>query len=183
MTDVEILKREVRVLLFDQYGTIVDMRGGEIHKGSHSPYSRLWRHTGGGALLRLGAHPIGTMLWLKRPEGLRLRGQATKVVSVTAEVADLSRAANGAACEIATGWHDVEMSPDRSLFLDEFSSVDYRLAWAVHADDGEKERNESLAHGIREACEARGVQWDTMTDNGRETFIDDLLHEDRSCGS
>ena len=48
---------------------------------------------------------------------------------------------------------------------------------------GEKERNESLAHGIREACEARGVQWDTMTDNGRETFIDDLLHEDRSCGS
>ena len=41
---------------------------------------------------------------------------------------------------------------------------------------GEKERNESLAHGIREACEARGVQWDTMTDNGRETFIDDLLH-------
>jgi len=28
MTDVEILKREVRVLLFDQYGTIVDMQGG-----------------------------------------------------------------------------------------------------------------------------------------------------------
>ena len=28
MTDVEILKREVRVLLFDQYGTVVDMQSG-----------------------------------------------------------------------------------------------------------------------------------------------------------
>jgi len=28
MTDVEVLKREVRVLLFDQYGTVVDMQSG-----------------------------------------------------------------------------------------------------------------------------------------------------------
>ena len=89
-------------------GVVLEMRGWESHSGSHASYARDWRNAGGGALLRLGAHPIGTMLWLKRREGLRLRGQATKVVSVTAEVADLSRAANGAACEIATGWHDVE---------------------------------------------------------------------------
>ncbi len=89
-------------------GVVLEMRGWESHSGSHASYARDWRHAGGGALLRLGAHPIGTMLWLKRREGLRLRGKATKVIAVTAEVTDLSRAAEGAACEIATGWTDVE---------------------------------------------------------------------------
>lgn len=68
-------------------GTIRELRGWESHSGSHSPYSRDWRHTGGGALLRLGAHPVGAMLWLKRREGLRRRGEAVRPVSVTAELA------------------------------------------------------------------------------------------------
>ncbi len=34
-------------------GVILEMRGGECHSGSHSPYSKEWRYTGGGALLRL----------------------------------------------------------------------------------------------------------------------------------
>lgn len=67
-------------------GTIRELRGWESHSGSHSPYSRDWRHTGGGALLRLGAHPVGAMLWLKRREGLRQRGEAVRAVSVMAEL-------------------------------------------------------------------------------------------------
>ncbi|MFZ9880596.1 MAG: Gfo/Idh/MocA family protein [Phycisphaerales bacterium] len=59
-------------------GAIVEMRGWESHSGSHSPYAKDWRHAGGGALLRLGAHPVGAMLWLKRG--------AARVASVTAEV-------------------------------------------------------------------------------------------------
>ncbi|MFM1804358.1 MAG: hypothetical protein RL136_1237 [Planctomycetota bacterium] len=59
-------------------GAIVEMRGWESHSGSHSVYAKDWRHTGGGALLRLGAHPIGAMLWLKRG--------VARVTSVTAEV-------------------------------------------------------------------------------------------------
>lgn len=59
-------------------GAITEMRGWESHSGSHSAYARDWRHAGGGALLRLGAHPIGAMLWLRR-------GSA-RVSSVTAEV-------------------------------------------------------------------------------------------------
>jgi len=59
-------------------GAIVEMRGWESHSGSHSPYAKEWSHAGGGALLRLGAHPIGAMLWLKRG--------AARAVSVTAEV-------------------------------------------------------------------------------------------------
>ncbi|MBM4063451.1 MAG: Gfo/Idh/MocA family oxidoreductase [Planctomycetes bacterium] len=89
-------------------GVVLEMRGWESHSGSHASYARDWRHAGGGALLRLGAHPIGTMLWLKRREGQRRRGTPVRVVAVTGEVADLSRAAAGAACEVASGWGDVE---------------------------------------------------------------------------
>src|SRR5262249_60215906 len=34
-------------------GAILDMRGGECHSGSHSPYSKHWRQTGGAAALRV----------------------------------------------------------------------------------------------------------------------------------
>ena len=91
-------------------GVLLEMRGWESHSGSHSPYSKLWRHTGGGALLRLGAHPVGAMIWLKRVEGLRRGGQPIRPVSVTAETADLTRAQGVRADNLAlgSGWVDVE---------------------------------------------------------------------------
>ena len=55
-------------------GVALELRGWESHSGSHAEYARDWRSAGGGALLRLGAHPIGTMMWWKRREGLRRRG-------------------------------------------------------------------------------------------------------------
>lgn len=69
-------------------GSIREMRGWESHSGSHSEYSRDWRHVGGGALLRLGVHPIGAMLWLKQREGLRASGRPIRAVSVVAELAE-----------------------------------------------------------------------------------------------
>ncbi len=89
-------------------GVTLEMRGWESHSGSHAAYARDWRFAGGGALLRLGAHPIGTMIWWKRREGLRRRGAPTRVVAVTADVADLSAAVGDAACEVAKGWSPVE---------------------------------------------------------------------------
>lgn len=91
-------------------GVLLEMRGWEAHSGSHAEYAKTWEHAGGGALLRLGAHPIGAMLQLKREEGQRLRAIPTRPVAVTAEVADLTRAA-GLAPErtaVATGWQGVE---------------------------------------------------------------------------
>lgn len=85
-------------------GPILEMRGGECHSGSHSPYSKGWRYTGGGALLRLGAHPIGAILYLKQQEGI-------DPVAVTAEVGDISRIGATGETEnswIVTGWQDVE---------------------------------------------------------------------------
>ena len=92
-------------------GTILEMRGGECHSGSHSPYSKIWRYTGGGSLLRLGAHPIGAMLYLKAEEGVRRDGKPIRPVSVSAEVGDLSRIPSVVKEDkswIATGWKDVE---------------------------------------------------------------------------
>ncbi|MFQ5738629.1 MAG: Gfo/Idh/MocA family protein [Acidobacteriota bacterium] len=98
-------------LIQESKGVILEMRGGECHSGSHSPYSMVWRYTGGGALLRLGAHPIGAMLYLKELEGRSRLGHPIRPVSVSAEVADLTRIEGFGEAEkswIATGWKDVE---------------------------------------------------------------------------
>lgn len=97
--------------LLDRADTaLLELRGWEAHSGSHSEYAKHWRHTGGGALLRLGAHPIGAMLHLKRAEGLRRSGEAIRPVAVTGEVADLTQVAgvNAANLKVAAGWEDVE---------------------------------------------------------------------------
>ena len=32
---------------------------------------------------------------------------------------------------------------------------------------------------VRQLCASRGLNWDTMTEEEREDFIDNLVHEDR----
>ena len=89
---------------------VLEMRGWECHSGSHAAYARSWREAGGGALLRLGSHPIGAMLHLKREEGQRLDGAPIEPVSVTAEVADCSRVVGdrGLPTSVASDWGAVE---------------------------------------------------------------------------
>lgn len=91
-------------------GRLLEMRGWEAHSGSHSPYARRWEHTGGGALLRLAAHPIGAMLRLKADEGRALDGTPVVPVSVLADVADLTKnpGLDETNTRVATGWVDVE---------------------------------------------------------------------------
>ncbi len=99
-----------RGLLRAAEGPILEMRGWESHSGSHSPYARLWRTNGGGAMIRLAAHPIGAMLHLKREEGLARDGRPIRPVAVTADVADLSavEAVDSERSFVATGWGEVE---------------------------------------------------------------------------
>jgi predicted dehydrogenase len=118
--------QKARALGAASQGVMLELRGHESHSGSHSPYAKQWRHTGGGALLRLGAHPIGAMLWLKADEGRRRRGRPTRVTAVTAEVADLTTALDGAATAIATGWNGVESWGTCVLHFDDGSRG---LAW------------------------------------------------------
>jgi predicted dehydrogenase len=90
---------------------ILEVRAQECHSGSHAAYAKRWREAGGGALLRLGAHPIGAALHLKRYEGERRDGQPIRLRSVTAEAADLTQMATFRAQErkwLVHDWEDVE---------------------------------------------------------------------------
>jgi len=95
----------------DAGGTILEIRAQECHGGSHASYAKEWRWAGGGALIRLGAHPLGAAIFLKRQEGLTRDGQPIGVRSVVAEVGDLTRVPSFQAEErkwLVTGWKDVE---------------------------------------------------------------------------
>ncbi len=72
-------------------GTILDIRAEESHSGSHASYSREWKTSGGGSLLRLGSHPIGALLHLKHYEGQMKTGRPIKVKSVLADVGHLTK--------------------------------------------------------------------------------------------
>jgi predicted dehydrogenase len=67
-------------------GTLLDIRAEESHSGSHAKYSRKWKTSGGGAVMRLGAHPVGGVLHLKHYEGMLRNGKPIKAKSVVAEV-------------------------------------------------------------------------------------------------
>ncbi|MDE0637034.1 MAG: hypothetical protein OXI43_14450 [Candidatus Poribacteria bacterium] len=53
---------------------------------------------------------------------------------------------------------------------------------AKQAQSGRAERMKYAESKIREVCAARGLDWDTMTEDERLYFIDDIVHEDRECG-
>jgi predicted dehydrogenase len=76
------IKRIVKV----SGGTIMDIRAEESHSGSHAAYSRQWKTSGGGSLLRLGAHPISAVLHLKHFEGMLRDGKPIRPKSIIGEV-------------------------------------------------------------------------------------------------
>ncbi len=71
-------------------GTILDIRAEESHSGSHAVYSRQWKTSGGGSLMRLGSHPIGAVLHLKHYEGLMKFGHPIRTQSVIGDVGYLT---------------------------------------------------------------------------------------------
>jgi len=92
-------------------GTILEMRAQECHSGSHAGYAKVWKLSGGGAMVRLAPHPLGCCMYFKWQEGLRRDGKPITVKSVMAEVADLSSIPSvRAEAEkwIVADWQDVE---------------------------------------------------------------------------
>ena len=60
-----------------------------------------------------------------------------------------------------------------------------RAALLVLAGDAVARRDERMEFAesrLRVICRERGLDWDQMTEEQRETFINDLTHEDRRCG-
>jgi predicted dehydrogenase len=79
----------MRRLIAASKGSVLELRAEENHSGSNSVFSRDWKSTGGGVLLRMGAHSVGACLHLKHWEGQVRRGRGIRAISVLADVADL----------------------------------------------------------------------------------------------
>ena len=91
--------------------TILRMVGEESHSGTHSQYSKEWRHCGGGSLFNKGCHPAGAALYLKAQEGLRRCGKPIPPVAVRAQIARLTHIESfvrETPKYIKTGWETCE---------------------------------------------------------------------------
>jgi len=97
---------KMRRLIAASKGSILEVRAEENHSGSNSVFSRDWKSTGGGVLLRMGAHSVGACLHLKDWEGRRRQGKGIRPVSVVADTADLmhSEASTRARAAGANKW-------------------------------------------------------------------------------
>ena len=78
---------KVKRLLKASGGKILEIRCGESHSGSHSKFAAEWKYTGGGALIRMGAHPISAAIHLKLWEGKVKNGKPIYPASVVATTA------------------------------------------------------------------------------------------------
>lgn len=79
-----ISKKKSKVLFF---------KGEESLKGSSSPVAGDWEKTGGGSLIRVGAHPLAGILYLKQVEA-RARGEKIEIESVLADMSAVSKSLN-----------------------------------------------------------------------------------------
>jgi len=64
--------------------TVLFMRGELTVQGSPSQFAGTWKNAGGGPLMRIGCHPLGGMLWLKKNEAAA-KGETITVKSVLAD--------------------------------------------------------------------------------------------------
>lgn len=55
------------------------------------------------------------------------------------------------------------------------------LALAGDATGRRHERMKYAEEQLRRLCRDRGLEWDKMSEDQREIFVDELMHEDRSC--
>jgi hypothetical protein len=59
---------------------------------------------------------------------------------------------------------------------------DELVALAGDATEGRGERMKYAESQLLRCCAERGLDWDKMSEEQRETFVDELMHEDRACG-
>jgi hypothetical protein len=57
------------------------------------------------------------------------------------------------------------------------------VALAAGAAQRRDERIQYAEGQLRRVSAEHGLEWDKMSDDQRQDFIDDLLHEDRPCGN
>lgn len=102
---------KMRRLIAASKGAILELRAEENHSGSNSVFSRDWKSTGGGVLLRMGVHSVGGLLHLKQWEGQLREGHGIRPVSVVADTADLVHSAASARARQAGAHHWISADP------------------------------------------------------------------------
>ena len=77
------------------------------------------------------------------------------------------------------------MAAVKQLSPSEWREFQHQLsAWQAQAEEARAQREARLDYAetqLRRLCAERGQDWDAMSAEEREAFIDDLVHEDRSC--
>lgn len=124
---------KLKALMRASQGTILDIRSELSHSGSQAVYSRQWRTSGGGSLMRLGAHPVGAVLHLKHYEGSLKGGKPICAQSVTAEVGYHSKIESfrqESKKYVVSEWEDVEDWAVMVITFDDGSNA------TVFASDG-----------------------------------------------
>lgn len=85
-----VVQKEVEILTKTQ-AQILWVIAEESHSGSHAPAYGTWRLAGGGSLMGKGTHPLTTVLYLKRMEGLARGGEPIRPAAVSARVHEITR--------------------------------------------------------------------------------------------
>ena len=79
----------------------------------------------------------------------------------------------------------VELTTDQVIdFVQQIPPEEKRevlLALAEQAEANRASRMDYAEAQLRKLCASRELDWDTMTEEERENFVDDLIHEDREC--
>lgn len=81
MKAAEIIRKKESKILY--------AKGEESLKGSSSPVAGEWSKTGGGTFIRVGAHPLTAILWLKQVEA-KTRGEDIYVKTVFADMGQIT---------------------------------------------------------------------------------------------
>lgn len=79
---VELIKNKATKILY--------IKGEESLKGSSSKVAGKWEYTGGGSLIRVGAHPLGAAIYLKEIENKYLE-EKIYPISVLADVGEITK--------------------------------------------------------------------------------------------
>ena len=69
-------------------------------------------------------------------------------------------------------------------FIQQIPPEEKLLVLTTLAEQAHAEHAEQIKYGeakMRKLCAARGLDWDTMGEEERIDFIDDIVHEDREC--
>lgn len=79
----------------------------------------------------------------------------------------------------------VELTTDQIVsFVQQMPPEERQALLLTIAEQAAANRASRIARAedkLRKLCAARGLNWDTMTEDEREELVDNLIHEDREC--